>query len=384
MRAKSFSVYPRTDTGTYWVNFRVNGKRIRRNTLVALTSDKQDAERAAATIWLEAGGAASAPPGAAEAAVAHLSMADMWAMFLEEDVPRRVLGDNRDGLPMSPEYARGCASDVKLLAPHFASPQEITDKKWRDVMVKLRKHSGRRSGLKWSSIAVALATLRHFVRFCVTKGILASAPELSAPRNKAIKAEESKRRDMTADERDRFLADLLVPRSREFGSERDNMLRRRAHRVYTILFYTALRRGELEKMTPRWINLRMKRLTLPALQTKTRMSDQEIFLHPVAEKALVEEMELNTEQRGSHQLDTPIFGPFNYQHLFWLSIKRCGIDEIGLTAHHVTRHTAITMVCESAGNLQEARAVSRHTDLRMLGRYWKDSARLSEKALGRL
>src|ERR1700730_3085927 len=92
-----------------------------------------------------------------------------------------------------------------------------------------------------------------------------------------VVAEQSPRRAMTEKERTKFLAEV-------------KKISERAWRIYMILFWSAMRRSDLRRLTPRQINWKTKFVEFPPSKTKSRKEGQAIWLHPRVVRALEQEI----------------------------------------------------------------------------------------------
>lgn len=251
---------------------------------------------------------------------------------------------------------------VKYVVPRFPLISMITRQTWEEAQGTMR-------GVKLSTIQRVTVSLRLFLRYCVRIGAILALPMLTAPSGTEAAADASQRRAFTEGERDRFLREV-------------RKLNARAGRVYTALLYTALRKGALEKMLPGWIDWRANRVTFPPGTLKSRKA-RSFWLHPLARKAIKAEM-------GFRRNNLPVFGRFDYDShnersgLFWTACRRARIPFDGLTAHHVTRHTACTIAGNNGATLAELMALGGWDTPAMAMRYLHLDAQQGRKAVERL
>lgn len=252
----------------------------------------------------------------------------------------------------------------------FPTVDAITTRAW-----ELAQQEMHEAGLKLATIQRVTVSLRLFLRYCAHMGAIPAVPTLVAPSNRDAASEAAERRPFTEGERDSFLATVA-------GMDA------RAHRIYTTLLYTALRKGGLEKMLPRWIDWRSGYVTYPAGELKTRKA-RSFYLHPKAQAAIREELAV----RGDLRKDEPVFGPFDYDGhnsskgrlgLFWTACRKAEIPLVGLTAHHVTRHTACTIAGNNGATLAELMALGGWDSPSMAMRYLHIDAKQSRGAVDRL
>ena len=172
---------------------------------------------------------------------------------------------------------------------------------------------------------------------------------------------------MTEEERDSFLAALI-----KLGYVRP-------HRIYVVMFWSALRRGEVGAMKLRWIDWKNEFIRIPATDSKSG-AVEEIDLHPKVAAALKEEL----AERGSLKQDEPIFGTFDCKKAFRKAITEAKVDPYGLTAHHSARHTCATLAAESTNDVMTIQAVGRWKSLQMAQRYTHPDGKRSRAALRRI
>lgn len=323
----------------YWyVYFTLNGQEVRRSTGVLLAGE-QEARRKAAAIVLAETEAQGRPAGRGGAALAAQlakeldlkTLADAWLDELEETQGKKVSARAETDILHYVETQ-----------PSWTHPAQITSEAWTELTWDPETrtvgalHHSQGGPLKWRSIAHLANTLRHFLRYCAARGVIATVPELKSPPTKMQKAERAPLLPMDEDQREAFLWALAI-----LGESR-------ALRVYTALFETWVRKSTLEAMTPRWLNFKTEEITLPAQFNKSR-KEKVIDLTPRAAEAIRAELDAHEEPIG---LDEPIFGHFDFHQawdeekkggVFGKALTLAGIDPHGLTPHHSTRRTAMTI-----------------------------------------
>lgn len=229
-------------------------------------------------------------------------------------------------------YGKRATTDLDYIEAKFADVSEITSKAWEAWKPELHStKTERREFLTWGSIANLANTVRAFLRWCATEGHIESVPEIKNPTVKQLAADRAYLRPLDVDEQQMFLWCLAI-----YGEAR-------ALRIYIALFETWMRKGACEVMTPRWISFEQQTIRIPSKHTKAQRGDLVIDLTPRAAEAIHEEM------GDVVDLDRPVFGDFDYRALFATTIERAGIDDLGLTAHHVTRRTAATIAGAKPG-----------------------------------
>jgi integrase len=405
-RKLPYNAYWREEVGEWYVNFHIsidgNRKRVRKPTGVKDPASTEAAWRAAERVWTASGAAAEAVAQGQD--VAMPSLDDLLAKFLGEWLPTFAAGRNRKKRRLNERYLQTSEAYLKMVLPYMPQDvRQIDNEWWEDAMHVLHDGSipehrkewfqilrpqdgkpwSKKPRLyKWATIGCCLLALRQFLNFCGpgapglprTLGLLRDIPKLSPPSEEAIENDQAARRAMTEQERDNFLKQL---------KDEGNLF---ALRCYLLMFFAGFRRSTVARLTPRWIDFKSKTITPPGLQIKNRQTGHGFAMHPLVEKAIVEQMTTNREERdgGVVELDKPIFGEINF-HALWKRICReVNIDTHGLTAHHGARHTAGTMVCRTAQSMEEALAFMGQKDLRSLRKYWHPSVRLSAQANTRI
>lgn len=241
---------------------------------------------------------------------------------------------------------------IRYVKTKFPTVDVITTRAW-----DIAQQEFHAKGVKLATLQRATVSLRMFLKWCAGVGAIVAVPHLNAPSGPEVALEAPERRALDEAERDRLLAELAK-------------LDARAHRIYTALLYTALRKGALGKLVPRWI--RGDRVTFPTGTLKNK-KPRSFFLHPKARAAIAAEL-LASGERGD---DVPVFGPFDYDGhngakragLFWTACRKAQIPLRGLTAHHVTRHTALTIAGNRGASLAALMALSGHETPAMVMRY---------------
>jgi integrase len=358
-----YHLYRRTNgsgkiSDVWFVHFSVGGKLQRRSTG---KRDRGEADVRAAALYLEAHRAARAPVVAGafdqlgDRELVHVSGA--WLDSVEQGIKSGELVRNES-------YYNDADRDLRChILPRFKRVADMTTAAWEDA-----SRVWHAEGLKWRSVQRLTITARHVLRFACGLGLVPSVPELRSPRRELVIAEQAPRRAMTEKERDKFLTEV-------------KKLSKRAWRIYTVLFWSAMRRSDLRRLTPRQINWKTKFVEFPPSKTKSRKEGQAIWLHPKVVRALKEEI----ASRKDLGLDSPIFSrTFSLEHTGKKAMLAAGLDMHGLTAHHVTRHTAATLAGDAGASLAELMALGRWSSPQMAMRYMHENAKRSKAALEKL
>jgi integrase len=280
-------------------------------------------------------------------------------------------------------------TDLKhYVLPRWKRVEEITSGAWLVARRELHRKAG--GPLGWRSIAHLANTLRHFLRYCVDVGAIASAPEIKSPPTKDQRGEEASRSALTEATRDRFLRALV-----QLGEAR-------AHRIYCCMFWSLLRKGELAALTEEWVDWKERHITIPGEHSKS--GEREVIdLHPVVARAIRAQLRDRKVERGN-----PIFGRFDFHQantpklkggLFGRACLKAGlvklypegharagtVDFRGLTPHHLARHTAATLAADSKDTtLNELMALARWRSSAMADRYLHPSLEAGRRASRRL
>jgi integrase len=275
----------------------------------------------------------------------------MWLAALEREHAARYVARHR--------------LDVRYLLGVFRLPTDATDEAWQASMRDLNE-----KGLAWSSLRHATVTLRHLLRFCASLGALAIVPEIRPPPNKLVRRTEAKRGALSESERDRVLAAM-----RKAGDHR-------AARIWQAMAYSGLRKGELGRLTLRWLNTDAGILRIPAGAAKSG-EEETIPLHPKARQAI--RAEASERGLGREDRDVPVFGGFDIRKAWGRALARARIDVPGLTAHHSARHTFGTILAQlSRGDVTAVQAGGRWRSLSMVQRYVHSSAERARAVMKRM
>jgi integrase len=337
--------------GVWHYRFTAHGQRFRGST------GERDRGRAAnflAARWYEEHrGAKKAAPGP----LAGLDLADLAGLWLAE----LELQAGEHG----PQFVKRHKLDTRYILKHFTHAQSVTDAAWQNAMRALHA-----DGLSWRSLQHATVTLRHLMRFAAESGAIAAAPELRPPKNRLVTKTERKRRALTESERDRVIVAL-----RRNGDDRPA-------RAWTAMAYSGLRKGELARLTLRWLDVGAGVLRIPASAAKSG-EDEEVLLHPKVRQAVRAE----AAERGikPDQRDVPVFGGFDIRKAWKRALVRAKVDATGLTAHHSARHTFGTLLAQYArGDVTAVQAGGRWRSLAMVQRYVHANVARAREAMRRL
>jgi integrase len=339
-----YKLYERPDSPFWWVYFSIRGEPYRLSTGVPIAR-RADAEEKAARLLVEkyeARDCAPVPEAIRQLDLTRLS--EMWVEELEKDRPAK--------------FVERISTDLIYILDIWKRPEAVTSEAWESVTwcpatkTAGTLHRSKKGPLKWRSIAHLANTLRHLLRFCASKGAIVSVPEIKSPPTKLQKAERSTRKALDAENREKFLTALV-----ELGEEF-------ANRVYTTLFETWVRQSTCEAMTLRWIDWKAETITLPPQFNKSG-KEKVIDLTPRAAAAIKAQLAANAACRKPGEpvpIDEPIFGKFDFHQaktrkrvvdgkeierqdggVFGRACRKAGIDTFGLTPHHSTRHSSLTI-----------------------------------------
>lgn len=207
--------------------------------------------------------------------------------------------------------------------------------------------------------------LHTFCNWCVTTKRLISNPILGLDRLNIEVDIRHKRRALKPDEMVRLIESARTSKVRVEGYRGE--LRAR---LYTVAFFTGLRRGELASLTPRSFKLGGEHptVTVDAACSKHRREDV-LPLHPDLLVLLREWLpQLKPGEKLFPGLD---------RKKTWKMVKkdlaRIGIPyetEEGVADFHAAgRHTYITELLRNGASLPEAKELARHTDVKMTMKY---------------
>lgn len=345
-------LYQRKESEVWWWHARVDGKLVRRTTG---QRDRAAALEAAAGAWLsECQRARVAVP-----AGTRVRLSQLVAVHLGDLRDRLQRGE----LTRGPRYYSDQEGALRRLALRWQDASEIGPG-WERALADWHAE-----GASWRRLQVVADAARKFVRWAAEAGHLPAAPALRAPSAEDVTVEARERRPFSAGERDRFLAAVAKDDAR-------------AARIYTVLFWSACRKSDLERLTWRQVDLREGWLRFPPRQTKSRKRDQVVALHPRAAKALRAEL---AAQGKVVDPAAPVFGRFSFRARFAGWCAAAGIRDMeGLVPHHVARHTTATLAGDAGATLAELMALGRWVTPQMAARYMRVNARASKRALDRL
>lgn len=348
--ARSWRLYTRADSAFWQVQW--GGRGAPREALgVPSDHPRTEAEGEVARRYVARGGKGRASATTA-GPLARLELAELVPLYIEQ-VEATYRGKDAT-------YASRKATDLsEYVATRWKHASDITTDEWKEAMSKL--HHKNKGPLRWRSIAHLAHTLRGFLEWCQQKGIIQTVPQLEGPSTKEQRMDSNQRRALTVDEMEAFLWALAL-----MGEDR-------ALRIYIVLLETWQRKSTIEAMTLRWVDFTRETITIPAMHFKTGV-EKEIDLTPRCAVAIRGEL---TESQDIGP-DKPIFGRFNF-HQSWDDKKKGGvfgraltmaaIDRHGLTAHHVTRHTAATLALESGVSILGAMAQGGWDSMQSMERY---------------
>ena len=211
---------------------------------------------------------------------------------------------------------------------------------------------------------------------CRCRGIIEDVPEIEVPTTDEQRMDANDRRAFTEDEMEMFLWALAT------------MGEGRALRIYITLLETWQRKSTIQALTPRWVNFHKEMITIPAKHFKTR-KEKVIDLTPRAAEAIRTEIADKYPGDKPIPLDEPVFGPFDFHQeavrkwkdrdgnehqyedggVFARACRMAGIDQHGLTPHHVTRHTAATLALENGVSVLGAMAQGGWDSMQSMQRY---------------
>lgn len=341
------SLYQREPGGIWHYRFTARGERFRGST------GERDHGRATgflAAKWAEAWRGQKPPPGGPLAGLDLAGLAGLWLAELE-----LIAGEHAKG------FVARHKLDTKYILKHFGRAADVTDDQWQAAMRALKA-----GGLSWRSLQHATVSLRHLLRYAVSVGAIAVVPELRPPKNKLVRTTQAPRRALSEGERDRVLKAM-----RANGDAR-------AARLWQAMAYSGLRRGELAKLTLRWLDVDVVRI--PAAVAKSR-EEETIPLHPLVRQAVRAE----AMARAIRDRDVPVFGGFDLRKAWARALAKSRVDVHGLTPHHSARHTFGTVLAQlSRGDVTAIQAGGRWRSLSMVQRYVHADAERARAAMRRM
>lgn len=349
------------------------GERWEVSTGVPRTGDRAAATRTAAVLFVAALARAGRGAAVPKTVTEQIDLFSLSSQFLLHDEETYRGHDGR--------RAGRLKTDMDYVLARWKRIEQITSGAWLAARAELHKSAGGPLGHR--SIGHLANTLRHFLRWAQERGFVSTVPEIKSPMSKLQRAEQAPRRALDEAQRDRFLAAL-----RGMGEHR-------AARIYAFMFYSGLRMGETAAITTRWIDSRRREITVPAEHSKSG-EPEVIDLHPEVARAIRGEL-------GTRKDEKPIFGHFDFHQANTpelqgglagrallraklVTLKPDGtVDFRGLTPHHVTRHSAATIVAGKRGTtLEELMAFGRWKDAQTPSKYLHPTVKAGRRASRRL
>jgi integrase len=337
--------------GIWHYRFTAQGHRHRGST------GERDRGRAASFLaarWYEATRGTRQAAGGPLAGLDLADLSGLWLAQLEERAEER-----------NPQFVARHRLDVRYLVGQFDRVQDVTDEAWQQAMRELHE-----DGLSWASLRHATVTLRHLLKFAASVGALPDAPVVRPPANKLVAKTSAPRRALTAGERDRVLKAM-----RANGDHR-------AARAWQAMAYSGLRRGELARLTLRWLDTAAGVLRIPATAAKSGEEETIPMLPKLRQAVRAEAQDRGIKPR---ELDVPVFGGFDLRKAWRRALTKAKVSSHGLTPHHSARHTFGTLVAQFAhGDVTAVQAAGRWRSLAMVARYVHSSAARARAAMRRL
>ncbi len=225
------------------------GRRWEASTGVPLTGDRGESTRRAAALYLAAVEEQGRRGTAVPSPVAdQLDLIDVVAQYLTHEEETYRGHDDR-------HFGRIETDLKRYVLPRWTRIEQITSASWLEARDELHVSNG--GPLKWRSIAHLANTLRHFLRWARGAGLVQTVPEIESPKSKDQRAERSKRSQWT-------------PGNGTGSSPRWRRWARTAQlEIYRALFYSLMRKGELEALTLRWVDWRNRIVRIPPEHSKS-------------------------------------------------------------------------------------------------------------------
>lgn len=219
-----------------------------------------------------------------------------------------------------------------------------------------------------------------FCRWLVSKRRLASNPLAGLPRLNAEADVRRRRRALTAEEMTK-----LIESARTSGLDIQGYSPELRARVYTLAYFTGLRRKELASLTPRSFTLGSTppTATVEAACSKHRKEDV-LPLHP----ELISVLPGWLEGIGPDELLFPDLARKKTWFMVQKDLARVGIayeTHEGVADFHAAgRHTYVTTLLRNGVSVTEAKELARHGDIRMTMRYTHHGLNDQARAIGSL
>jgi integrase len=236
----------------------------------------------------------------------------------------------------APGYVNRLEKELDRMSKFFPDLGDVTSKSFETYQLWLREQKTYAGfNTKWATVARHASYMKGLLAWATEEEVIKRpAPELWFPSRKQQEREAAYRRSMDVSERDRFLARL-------------EEVNRESARWYTVAFFSAMRKSEIDSMTLRWLDFQRERICIPARNAKSGTDDGAIHLHPRAAQAIREQVGDVTVADKNR----PIFGKRDRRLHYEKAIIMAVIDPAGLPETHMTRHTRATQLAEKGGLL---------------------------------
>lgn len=258
---------------------------------------------------------------------------------------------------------------LKVLRDYFGGAliAKISHSDLEDFKAKRLKQPTRRGERSITDVNRTLELLRTMMRFAIRNGWLAKTPfELGSP--VISKADEVRReRVLSFDEERRLLNACLLPRHVAYKRRGKPIVavrtrgREYLHALIVVALDTAMRKGELLKLTWEDVDLPKRTITVTAMNSKTARA-RKVGMTERAENVLK-----TLWDEGSKKSSDLVFGiKDNVRIGFRNAIAEAGITDFRF---HDLRHTAITRMVNAGLPPMEIMKVSGHTQWSTFARY---------------
>jgi integrase len=312
-RAEGWQLHRDERHGTYYVRFRIEG---RRQNLSTRTTDRREALSRAAAIYAEAlsGRRAQARPRSRD------SLTTLWADWI----------DTRDGAideDTANEHERYA---VATIIPFFGSLDRITEAGAEDY------GRARLAAVSRSTVLKELSALRMFMKWCKRRGIIEKVPELPNPPPKSVgkSASPKVRVELTPEQIEDFIAAL---------PERTKRGKKPARAFARFVWETSLRYETVAS------------IVAPG---DYRRGDDSLLIRPECDKSRYgRRVPLSQGAREAIDSVCPdvglIFGPMNARASWKAAALEIGLPEdlAGHVSPHDLRHARITLWANTTADL---------------------------------
>lgn len=249
-------------------------------------------------------------------------------------------------------YVARCRAYLTLVGQRWPTPMDAIPPKVERLLLDLRASRSAKTANN------ARGYLRGFFEYCKRQGWVAVNPVQIPPFENTAPV---RRRALTVDELRRLLSCDTIPAERR--------------RVYGILAYTGLRAGELARLTWSNVDVASGSIHVPASIAKSGRDEAVLFSGPIGVR--IQDVVRSTRggdrtEAGGSEMSLRL-ADVPRSRDFRRDIERAGIQRRDarnrVAVLHSLRHTFCSLVRRAGASDAQTRALMRHADSSVTGRY---------------